>query len=78
MIYRLAMGPKGPEILDLMPSDEVGHPRQMFINRERYSSHDQASAALLSLKIRLGAKLTQAELYHTSVFLELVANAGQV
>jgi hypothetical protein len=77
-MYRLAMGPKGPQPVKLLPSEEVGQPRNMFLTRERYSSIEQAEAALLSLKIRCGTKLTQAELYQASAFLELVANAGQV
>jgi len=73
-VYRLIMGAKGPQIIELLPTDEAGQPRHLFITRERYSSHKQAEAAYLSLRIRMGAKLTQGELYNMSAILEGVAH----
>jgi len=73
MIYRLAIGPKGPQVVELLPGDELGQPTNMFITRERYPTYEQADAALLALRIRMNAKLTQAELYAISAILENVA-----
>lgn len=70
MIYRLAMGPKGAQVVSGLPGSELGQPKNMFITDRSYGSQERAVAALLSLKIRMGAKLTQAELYQVSAELE--------
>ena len=57
------MSVKGPQVVSGLPGSEIGQPRNMFLNDRSYGSQDQAAAALLSLKIRMGAKLTQQELY---------------
>lgn len=74
MSYRLIMGVKGPQIIESTPQNEVGQPQEIFITKERYSSYKQAQAAYLSLRIRMGAKLTQGELYSVSTILEGVAH----
>jgi hypothetical protein len=76
MSYRLIMGAKGPQIIESSPTNEVGQPKQMYVTRERYSSFDQAEAAYLSLRIRMGGKLTQSELYNVSAILEGVAHGN--
>ena len=77
MIYRLAMGAKGPQVVSGLPGHEIGQPKNMFITPTSYGSQERATAALLSLKIRMGAKLTQQELYQVSALLEEVAHGGQ-
>jgi len=51
--------------------------KEYGFTQDAYEKHHHAVAALFSLKIRLGAKLTQAELYQVSALLEDVAHGGQ-
>ena len=48
MIYRLAMGAKGPQVVSGLPGHEIGQPKNMFINDRSYGSLQRATSALES------------------------------